>query len=246
MDPLHSTKVKDLRSATASGFSKYRSLYYGHVPFERILLAEVIIGLTDWLPGGLGLLLRSRLYPWLFTQAGRGCVFGRNMTIRHAHKIRLGDRVILDDGCTVDAKGDTNHGITIGNDVFVGRNTSIYCKNGNITIGDRVNISSNCLIMSTNSITIQEGTIVAAFCYIMSGGEYETGPGRPPFAEQDGMKTRGELVIGRDSWIGAGVKVLDGACIGEQCVIGAGAVVTRPVPAHSLAIGIPARVRRSL
>ena len=61
--------------------------------------------------------------------------FGRHLTLRHAHKIRLGQGVVIDDNGVLDAKGDGNRGIVLGNRVYVGRNTIIYCKNGDIHIG---------------------------------------------------------------------------------------------------------------
>jgi acetyltransferase-like isoleucine patch superfamily enzyme len=48
--------------------------------------------------------------------------------------------------------------------------------------------------------------------------------------------------IGRDVWLGAGVKVLGGVTIGDGCVVGAGAVVTKDLPSYSIAVGVPARV----
>jgi acetyltransferase-like isoleucine patch superfamily enzyme len=51
--------------------------------------------------------------------------------LRHPHKI-IGDNVVIDDLCCLDAKGTDNRGITIGNGVFVGRNTILSCKNGDI------------------------------------------------------------------------------------------------------------------
>jgi acetyltransferase-like isoleucine patch superfamily enzyme len=47
-------------------------------------------------------------------------------------------------------------------------------------------------------------------------------------------------------WIGGGAIVLPGVTIGDGCVIGAGSVVTRDVPANTLALGNPARIMRSL
>ena len=47
-------------------------------------------------------------------------------------------------------------------------------------------------------------------------------------------------------WLGGGVIVCPGVTIGDDCVIGAGAVVTRDIPARSLAVGSPARVIRTL
>jgi maltose O-acetyltransferase len=60
------------------------------------------------------------------------------------------------------------------------------------------------------------------------------------------MRTAGPLTLGRDCWLGARVTVLDAACIGDRCVIGAGAVVTRPVPDRTLAVGTPARAVKSI
>jgi acetyltransferase-like isoleucine patch superfamily enzyme len=47
-----------------------------------------------------------------------------------------------------------------------------------------------------------------------------------------------------DVWLGLGVAVLEGVRIGRGAVIGAGAVVTRDIPAYAIAIGVPARVVR--
>ena len=93
--------------------------------------------LCAWVPGALGLFLRSKLYPLLLGRVGRNVVFGANVTLRHPHKIHIGDNVVIDDHCCLDAKGTDNRGITIGNGVFVGRNTILSCKNGDIVIDDR-------------------------------------------------------------------------------------------------------------
>lgn len=52
--------------------------------------------------------------------------------------------------------------------------------------------------------------------------------------------------IGRDCWFGASVTVCPGVTIGEGCVIGAGAVVTKDIPPYSFAAGVPAKVIRKL
>ena len=52
--------------------------------------------------------------------------------------------------------------------------------------------------------------------------------------------------IGSDCWFGANVVVCPGVTIGDNCVIGAGSVVTRDIPANSFAAGVPARVIRTI
>ena len=52
-----------------------------------------------------------------------------------------------------------------------------------------------------------------------------------------------EVVIGDDVWIGARVTILSGVHIGNGCIIGAGAVVTKDIPDYAVAVGVPATVK---
>ncbi len=60
------------------------------------------------------------------------------------------------------------------------------------------------------------------------------------------LERAGRIVIGDNCWLGANVVVCPGVTIGEGCVIGAGSVVTRDIPANSLAVGSPCRVLREI
>lgn len=55
-----------------------------------------------------------------------------------------------------------------------------------------------------------------------------------------------EIHIKQNAWLGARVTVLPGVTIGENAIIGAGAVVTHDIPANSLAVDVPAKVVKSL
>lgn len=54
------------------------------------------------------------------------------------------------------------------------------------------------------------------------------------------------VTIGNDVWISANVTVCGGVTIGDGCVIGAGSVVTRDIPPHSFAAGVPCKVIRKI
>jgi acetyltransferase-like isoleucine patch superfamily enzyme len=244
--PPQAAAYKTKSLASGGAFAAYRRIQYGPASLAYILWAELLALLAGPMPGALGLALRKWLYPTLFKSCGRGVVFGRNLTLRHAKKIALGDGVVLDDNVVLDAKGDTNTGIGIGAGAYIGRNTIVYCKNGDIRIGDRANISSNCQIFSGHSLTIGAGTVVAAFAYILSGGRYDISPGAAPFADQLGLEVRGPTVVGEDNWIGAHAVVLDGVRTGPRCVLGAGAVLAADLPPGTLAVGVPARPKRNL
>jgi acetyltransferase-like isoleucine patch superfamily enzyme len=229
-----------------SAFAAYRSLCYGTASLGYVVKAELLALLVSGIPGAPGLWLRQKLYPCLFRKVGRKVVFGRNLTLRHAHKIELGDGTVIDDNCVLDAKGSDNQGISLGAGVYVGRNTIVYCKNGNIRFGDAVNVSSNCQVFSSNDLEIGAGTVVAAFTYILSGGQYDVDDRQTPFARQSGMLTRGPTRIGPNCWIGAGAVIVDGVTLGEHCVVAAGAVVSRDVAPNQLVAGVPARLLREI
>ena len=244
-DAAEGAKLKSVLGGGGSAAKKYFAITYGPMPRWKAWLMELVTLLFSGTPGALGLFLRSRLYRPFFGACGRKVVIGRHVTLRHPSKIFLGDGVVLDDRATLDAKGSTNRGIRLGNGVFVGRNTTVYCKNGDVTIGDNASLSANVIVFSSNDLTIGEGTMVGSFSYLLSGGEYDYAS-PVPFCRQSGMETKGPLVVGRDCWLGAHVTVLDAASIGDRAVVAAGAVVTSPIPARSLAMGVPAKVRKSL
>jgi acetyltransferase-like isoleucine patch superfamily enzyme len=55
-----------------------------------------------------------------------------------------------------------------------------------------------------------------------------------------------QIVIENDVWIGAGVIVMPGVCIGQCSIIGAGSVVTKDIPAFSISVGVPAKVIKKI
>lgn len=235
-------KAKDIRNSKESAWRKYCAVTHGKIAFWRVLRNELLVLLFSKVPGALGMAFRRIFYPCMFRSCGRKVVFGTDLSFRHAAKIDLGDGVVLDDGVMLDAKGDDNHGITLDNGVFIGRFTKLYCKNGDIRLLEKANISSNSTLYSNNSLTIGKGCMVGAYTYILSGGEYD--PLDPhPYCEQNGMNTKGPLVIGDDCWIGARVTILDSAQkVGNRALIAASALVNRPVAEGDLVAGVPARV----
>jgi acetyltransferase-like isoleucine patch superfamily enzyme len=224
-----------------SRLARYCDLIIGRRGFGTLLKYELIVLLCLRMPGLLGLFLRAKLYPCLLGKCGRNVVFGANVVLRHPHKIEIGDNVIIDDNCLLDAKGRDNAGIRIGSGVFLGRNSILSCKNGDIVLGARVNIGFNCEVFSGSRVILGDDTLVAAYCYFI-GGDHNPQDVDASVSRQ-GTCSRG-IEIGEKCWFGAGVKVLDGLTVGNNAIVGAGAVLTRPVPAYAIAAGVPARVMR--
>lgn len=220
---------------------RYMDLVVGRRGWWPLLRYELAV-LASGIPGALGLLLRTWLYPRLLQRCGRNVTFGCHVVLRHPHKIRIGDHVAIDDNCVLDAKGDHNRGIIIGNRVFIGRNTILTCKDGDLEIGDDVSIGFNCSIFSASSVRIGPSTLLAAYCYVVGGGHEHDRVDIPIIRQERSSKG---IEIGPNVWLGTRTTILDGARIGRDAIVGAHAVVTEDVPEFGVAVGIPARIVRT-
>jgi acetyltransferase-like isoleucine patch superfamily enzyme/glycosyltransferase involved in cell wall biosynthesis len=219
--------------------AKYQDLVLGEKSLFRLVRYELIIGLASRMPGALGLVFRSRLYPLLLGRTGRNVTFGAGVVLRHPRKIVIGDNVVVDDGCVLDAKGSDNRGIVLGSGVFLGRGTILNCKNGDITLEDNVNVGSNVTVFSASDVRVGADNLIAAYCYLVGGTHNFDDPGVPVLYQG---RTSGGIQIGPGGWLGAHVTVFDGVRIGRHVVIGAGSVVNKDVPDYAVAAGVPAKV----
>jgi acetyltransferase-like isoleucine patch superfamily enzyme len=228
-----------LFGAGQSARQKYSALVVGRPGLGALLHYELVQLLSQHVPGALGLVFRKALYPSLLGACGSNVVFGQNVTIRHPHKVRIGSNVVVDDNCLIDAKGDSNAGITIGSGVFIGRNSILSCKNGDIAIADGANIGFNCEVFSASRVAIGRDTLLAAYCYVIGGDHDFSDPSAAVLAQS---RHSAGVTIGAGAWLGAGAKILDGVTIGDRAIVGAGAVVREPVGDGAIAVGIPARI----
>jgi acetyltransferase-like isoleucine patch superfamily enzyme len=232
---------REIFDRTRSARQKYQALMVGRPGWGALLHYELITTVAGRVPGALGLFLRSRLYPRLFARCGRNVFFGIGVVLRHPHKITLGNEVVIDDGCVLDAKGTSNRGITIGDGVFIGRHSSLNTKDGDIIVEDRVNIGPFCTVFSASTVRIGRETLLAAYAYLVGGGHTFDEIGIPIL---DQPRPSAGITVGAASWIGTAVTVLDGVSIGHGVVVGANAVVTRNLPDLAVAAGTPAVVQR--
>ncbi len=240
-DPRITVIQRELADEGRSRVARYADLVVGRRGFWALAKYELVTLLSANVPGALGLALRGRLYPSLLGRAGRRVTFGSHVVLRHPHKIVLGEHVVIDDGCCLDAKGTDNRGIVIEDGVFIGRNTILSCKNGDIVIGRNANIGFNVEVFSAARVTIGQNVLIAAYTYLV-GGDHLYDRVDVPVLYQ-GRTARG-IEIGDNVWLGAHVVVTDGARIGRDAIIGAGAVVVGEIPEFAVATGVPARVVR--
>ncbi|MGL5286603.1 MAG: sugar O-acetyltransferase [Aeromonas sp.] len=120
--------------------------------------------------------------------------------------------------------------------------TPFTCEFGrNIHIGEKTFFNFNVTILDVNEVHIGSHVLLAPNVQIY------TATHSLDYRSRRRWESFGKPVhIGDDCWIGGGVIICPGVSIGPRSVIGAGAVVTRDIPADSLAVGNPARVIRQL
>jgi len=121
------------------------------------------------------------------------------------------------------------------------------CFNPSIQFGNNFSCENYVHIGVNNIIIIGDNVLMGSFILISdhSHGIYNgenqinSAPKIPPTAR---FLSKGSVVIGNNVWIGDSVKIIGNISIGDGCIIGAGSVVTKNIPANSIVVGVPCKV----
>ena len=145
--------------------------------------------------------------------------------------------------------------------IYIGNNTTIYsdCILGcwikyagreyhpQIVIGDNCNVGEHTHISSINKITIGNGLLTGRYVYIgdNSHGDLSLdGCSITPINRE--LKSKGEIVIGDNVWIGDKVTILSGVHIGNNVIVAANSVLTKNFPSNCVVAGVPAKIIKQL
>ncbi len=122
---------------------------------------------------------------------------------------------------------------------FINRQVVFSCPQ-NIECGSNVIINPQCYFAAKGGIVLGDGVTLSAGAKVLSSS----------LKIEDGIIQRRhihkQVVLGAGVWLGAGAMVCPGVTVGENSIIAAGAVVTKDIPANSVAAGVPAKVIRNL
>jgi acetyltransferase-like isoleucine patch superfamily enzyme len=154
--------------------------------------------------------------------------------------------------------------LSLGRNIFIGDGVEIYQagKNGRVSIGDGTHIHRDCIIETGQggNLIIGMQTHIQPRCQLSAylgsihiGDEVQIAPNCAFYPydhdfkpgqriRQQPVKSKGDILLGNDVWLGTGVIILQNVEIGEGAVIGAGSVVTRNIPEFAVACGVPAKV----
>ncbi|THY86866.1 hypothetical protein D6C92_08294 [Aureobasidium pullulans] len=121
----------------------------------------------------------------------------------------------------------------------------------NSCIEPPLNVDYGCNILVGDDFYSNFGLTILDCCLVEIGDRVMFGPNVSILSathqtdvqsRRDGVEFALPVFIGDDCWIGGNVSILPGVTIGNGCTIGAGSVVTKSIPAFSVAVGSPARV----
>ena len=168
---------------------------------------------------------------------------GKNVRLYEKCYISIGEKTKLHDNVKIDAL--SSDGVSIGKNCVIGANSSIECTGSlsalgkGVKIGDRTTFGSNCYFGAAGGISV--GDDVMAGQYIRFHSENHNYSDMDKLIREQGVTHQG-IKIGNNCWIGAGVVFLDGAEVGNGCVVAANAVVTKKFPDNVVIGGIPAKI----
>ncbi|NCD70759.1 DapH/DapD/GlmU-related protein [Mucilaginibacter agri] len=174
---------------------------------------------------GVWRLLCSLIYTKIFYRDAR--LIRLPFDIRNKHLIAIEEGLTTGFGCRIEAVDSP------------GTHTKLLRLGKNIQMNDYVHITAG------NNVTIGDNVLIASRVYISdtSHGRYGPDEYNSPFDIPVARLLFFKHVIIEDNvWLGEGVCVLPGVTIGFGAIIGANAVVTKNVPAMSIAVGAPAKV----
>ena len=145
--------------------------------------------------------------------------------------------------------------VELADDVYIASTAAVFCDE--LRMGERSYLAANSYVTGEISlgsdstvnpyavvrgkITIGDGVRIGAHTSLLAFNHGSDRTDQPIFRQPH---TARGITVGDDVWIGSNAIVLDGVTIGAHSIIGAGAVVTKDVPAWSIAAGNPARVLR--
>ena len=195
--------------------------------------------------------LKRAYYRWHGASIGKGVELGMFSYIQ-SPKIELADSVKISPftfirarvNCRIGARSRIHAFTAIDTGVFdMGEDSSILeqvaiggmlTPRSSLVIGSRVKILSYSFINPTEPITIEDEVCVGGGSYIFSHGSWQS--------MLDGFPGGfGPVTLKRGAWVAWRVFIMPNVTIGEEATIGAGSIVTRDIPARTLAIGSPAK-----
>lgn len=169
---------------------------------------------------------------------------GHRTVVKAKSYIKWQGNLFIGDDCYIDAL--SHKGIVFGENVSMRRCTTVECSGSlkeigvGLIVGSNVGLGSHGFLGCAGGVVIGENTIFGNYVSLHSENHNYDDKNTP--IRLQGVNHRG-IVVGKDCWVGAKVTILDGAIVGNGCIVAAGAVVTKGnYPDYSIIGGVPAKI----
>lgn len=204
-------------------------------------ISNVYLARLCWQYGWM--LIRGLIVSIFSKKISRNIFIGKKVKLYELRYITIGEKTKIHDNVKIDAL--SINGVKIGNNCVLGRNSIIECTGTissigkGITIGNNSSFGNDCFFGAAGGIEV--GNDVIAGQYIRFHSENHNYDGIDLLIREQGVTHQG-IKIGNNCWIGSGAVFLDGAEIGDGCVVAANAVVSRKFGDNVVVGGVPAKV----
>jgi acetyltransferase-like isoleucine patch superfamily enzyme len=178
----------------------------------------------------------------LFAYFGEGAKIAPPLRMLNPHRIVIGDRTAIREGCHINAFIDLSFLIDyIAPEHRASFTREQYLYDPRIEIGREVQVGRFAFMSCTRSIVIERNVVLSERVFIGDNNHSFTHPDVP--IVQQPNKPGEPVIVGQGSWIGVGAALLAGTRLGQNCVVGANSVCRGDTfPSHSVIGTEPAKL----
>jgi acetyltransferase-like isoleucine patch superfamily enzyme len=189
--------------------------------------------------GPLELLRFLRAHGMLTTRYARLIVRWLWLKLRWRGRLRTDGLCFVCPGVTFEIGREAT--VHLGRWSWIGHGCKIRAHEGEVRIGAKTVLGQECTITAFQHVSIGRECIVADRVMLIDFDHGVVEHERP--VREQGIYKR-DVRVGHNVWIGYGVSILRGTRVGDNCVLGTSAIVTKDVPDNAVAAGVPVRVLR--
>ena len=182
-----------------------------------------------------------------YLKFGRKIFIGKNCKVRNTRGIITGNNITFDDYVNID--GFAKEKVILGDNVKIGKYSIISCTSHMSKYGKGIKIGNNsscgqfCEFGAAGGITIGNDVIMGGYISFHSENHNYDNP--KLLIREQGVSSIG-ITLGNNIWVGAKATFLDGAKVGNNCVVAAGALVTKEFPDNVIIGGVPAKIIKEI
>jgi acetyltransferase-like isoleucine patch superfamily enzyme len=182
--------------------------------------------------------LNTHMLKIVLGHLGKHVLIDSSVSFEYPEKISVGDNCEIRKGAILNGRSTENMGIVLDTGVHIHEYAYLDAYGGSIYLGKNVRIGHHSIIAGHGGVVFGNNSGVSGLSYVIASEHVYTDSSKPHVETQ----TKKGIHIGENVWGASGIIICDGVRIGDNAVIGAGAVVRKDVPENAVVLGNPARV----